>query len=341
MEYIEDFCNLDNPDELLNNLLLGNGFSMMFSNRYDYQSLLDQCDNLLYEDRELFKKLGTSNFETCLNKIMDTITVNNLYGIKDNHIKNYERIRNSLIETIRKVHIEREEIDFVDEYLATSLFRKARNIFTTNYDLLSYWTMLSVNEHVDNSEDKYGDSFFYDYKDYRKVSDLYFSESFSQNTGKKIYYLHGALHLYEDDGVVKKLSKVTKKLLEELETNLTLGFLPLFVSEGNWVLKKKAIESNSYLRFCYDRLRQTKGSLTIFGHSLNEEMDKHIAEAINESKIEKVIYGIYDKGKTPNEVKFEQARIKKIFENKEVVFYKSSTIFDFCCEWAFGRPRES
>jgi hypothetical protein len=328
MERIEDFRNLENPDELLNNLLLGNGFSLMFSKRFGYQSLLDQCDNLLDEDRELFKKLETSNFETCLNKLMSAIIINNLYGIEDNHINSYERIKNSLIETIRKVHIEHEEIIWRDGFYAVSLFRKAKNIFTTNYDLISYWIFLSVNEGVTNQAERYGDSFN------RVGNDLCFSELFTNQTGKKIYYLHGALHLYEQDDV-KKISKPNhRRLLEEIEDNFVLGLLPLFVSEGNWVLKKKAIESNPYLRFCYNKLKQTKGALTIFGHSLNEDMDKHIADAINESEIDKIIYGIYGNDKTPSEIEFEQARIKKIFENKEVIFYKSDTIFDYCFGWS-------
>lgn len=331
------FSELGEPDKLLENLLLGNGFSIWFSDRFLYRSLLDQCDNLLSEDKELFGRLETSNFETTLNALNNAIIVNSLYGVSHNHKDSYERIKISLIEAVRKVHLERYEVNQTKLEIAKSLFNKSEYIFTTNYDLLSYWTMLLSNAEKKSQGEKYGDAFNYDYKENQRISnDLYFAEKFSKNTGKMIYYLHGGLHLYVNGRIKKLYSRSTDRLLNTLEENIDKGLPPLFVSEGDWALKKKTIEANTYLNFCYERLKHTAGNLTVFGHSLDEKTDLHMIQAINYSKVKKVIYGVYCPGKTESQLRLEEARIKHNLEEKEVIFYDASSLFDFTYDVGFG-----
>ncbi len=333
---IPDFSELEKPDELLENLLIGNGFSIWLSKKFEYKSLLNQCEGLLPQDMKLFEMLKTSNFETCLKILNDTIAVNSFYNIKDNHIRNYERIKISLIETVGEIHNDLSEISEYRKDAAKLLFRKAIKIFTTNYDLLPYRIILSLND--EQCKERFGDSFNLDTENI--ISGLYFSRNFEAKTFKTIHYLHGALHLYEEDGITKKITqKKSDNLLDALRKNMDKGFIPLFVSEGKWELKRKAIESSPYLKFCYDRLQAIKGSLTVFGHNLDRQTDRHIIDAINKSEVKKIVYGIY-KINGEDELESEMKRIKNAFKDKEVVFYKSESIFRFAIGWkGFGIPK--
>jgi hypothetical protein len=79
-----------------------------------------------------------------------------------------------------------------------------------------------------------------------------FSESGSCST----YYLHGALHLFEDDdGGTKKLA---------------------------------------YLRYCYNNLKETAGDIFIFGHSVSNN-DRHIYDAIFSSfELKRVFFCVHN-----------------------------------------------
>ncbi|MFD2117274.1 DUF4917 family protein [Paenibacillus yanchengensis] len=333
------FDELGEKEELLENLLIGNGFAIWFSENFSYKNLLDKCEGLEKEDNALFSSLKTSNFEMCLKTLSNSIIVNEIYGVQDNHQNSYDRIKNSLIETVRAVHIESSQIGTLYKEASQSIFQKSQNIFTTNYDLLTYWTVLSVNNL--ERDNQFGDCFYYDYEDGQKMSELYFSETFATKKKRKIYYLHGALHLYEEDGVVKKLSASGDMLLDKMESNIKNGLPPLFVSEGDWELKKKAIDSNPYLQHCYVRLIKTQGTLTIFGHSLDQHSDQHIVRAIKKSEIAKIVYGVYSNGRSDADINYKKARINKIFEGKEVVFFNSDSFFEVEHDPWFGIIRRS
>ncbi|NGP62691.1 DUF4917 family protein [Paenibacillus thiaminolyticus] len=172
---------------------------------------------------------------------------------------------------------------------------------------------------------------------------MYTSHShFQREVKKKIYYLHGALHLYEEHGSIKKLSSSKSNvLLEHMVNNMGQGLMPIFVSEGNWELKKKAIESNPYLKFCYDKLRSTEGDLTIFGHSLNKDTDYHIIDAIKKNKyISNIAYGIFTSGKEDLEIEHEKTSVNLAFQGKKSIhFFDSSSIFYYVSNWkGFGKP---
>ncbi|CDQ41548.1 MULTISPECIES: DUF4917 family protein [Virgibacillus] len=97
--------------------------------------------------------------------------------------------------------------------------------------------------------------------------------------------------------------------------------IPLYVSEGNWEDKSDQIESNKYLRFCYKSLRKIDGHLTIFGHSLDESADKHIVDAINESNVEVIAFGIHDLERKES----ISETIRNYFKDNEVYFFNSRT----------------
>lgn len=329
---LKRFKELESPEKLLDNILIGNGFSIWFSERFKYHTLLEECTDLEQADKALFDRLQTSNFEACLNALNSARTVNDLYGILDSHGTSYDRVKKSLIEVIRKVHIDHAEVDGHKFEIAKSLFKKSTNVFTTNYDLLLYWTILKINDRF-NYNKQFGDLFF----NSDKISGLHFSEEFKEKKDKWIYYLHGALHIYTENGLVKKMSaSQSRNLLSALENNIDQGSPPLFVSEGDWRLKQKQIDLNPYLRFSLNCLKKLKGPLTIFGHGLTQEADKHIINTICDSGVDKIIYGMYCNDKDSRDIDLEIARIRKDFRNKEVEFFDSNTLFEYTYDPGFG-----
>ncbi|MBY6088223.1 DUF4917 family protein [Priestia flexa] len=126
---------------LLDNLLFGNGFSIHFNQKFRYNNLYEQCkDSFEAEDQQMFEKFGTQNFETILRALHTTMLTNRIFNIQDENIDaSYNRIKQSLINAVREVHPQFEELHPQKGHqlrLAFNIFKKS--IFTTNYDLLPY-----------------------------------------------------------------------------------------------------------------------------------------------------------------------------------------------------------
>lgn len=300
-----------NQQRILNNLLLGNGFSINFSSKFQYSSLKDECEPYFSEEeKKLFDKLNTTNFESIMYGLYYCDQINEIYNISNPKIKeSYEKLKHVLIQGVRKVHISYDEyqLTFFKQDFGKDLFGIIKhNIFTTNYDLLPYWIIMDM-----NSSD-IGDLFS------REQDFLYFNEGNARRV--KLLYLHGALHLYMEDGYVKKIHRQGDRSLLDLVTDLIQsGTFPLFLSEGIWSEKLKKIRGNVYLRYCYQQLLNASGGLTIFGHDLSEHGDWHIIDAINQSNLNPIAYGIYlDAYQHEREVNEKIARINKLFINKEV-----------------------
>ena len=92
----------------------------------------------------------------------------------------------------------------------------------------------------------------------------------------------------------------------------------LYVAEGNSDDKYKAIQSNFYLDHCYDSLNNLTGYLTIYGQDLGNS-DNHLIDAVKQSKVKKIAYGIYDVAHS-GEIK---ERIIQSIPEKEIVFFDS------------------
>ena len=178
-------------------LLLGNGFSIGISERFKYESLLGQVDQ--YEipmypmARDLFRddKVNTHNFEEVLRVIYHASLVNfyNQEAIE----QLYFNVQKSLIEAVSQSHVSYSDVPI--ETIAEEL-KEFRSIFTTNYDLIPYWSLM-------------GALSFRGFCDYFWSSACEFDLSDTQIRGRKrpIYYLHGAIHLKTDpDGVVYKVT---------------------------------------------------------------------------------------------------------------------------------------
>lgn len=296
-----------------NHLLLGNGFSIGISNKFNYRELIE-----VFGDgnigrygctKKIFKRLDTTNFEDVLKAIYHALVVS--IDNKDALNTLYDDVKFALIEAVQRVHPEYDEIP--KELIAHEIV-KYKKIFTTNYDLILYWTILS------GFTDKFIDFFWGgDYQFNYKDTDIYQNKI-------PVYYLHGAVHLKTNlFGSAYKTSVALSKI-EDFYRNIKLKEFPLFITEGISALKKRNIFENDYLRFCYNSLEKTTGNLTIFGHSLNEDYDLHIIEAIKNSSINKIAISVYTNQKNTSKDSFI-AKIRENFDGsgKDLYFYESAT----------------
>lgn len=294
-------------------LLLGNGFSIGISKNFDYLELIQVFNNTTIGrygcTREIFRKLETSNFEDVLKAIYHALIVS---IDNENALKTlYSDVKSALITAVQAIHpyYEKVPIKSISEELV-----KYKSVFTTNYDLILYWVILS--ELKERSFD-----FF------RGTNTPFVQNNTEVFYGKlPIYYLHGAIHLKKNTlGHVFKTS-VNLRRVEDFYEYIEFGEFPLFITEGHSSLKIRNIDENNYLRFCFGKFGDLCGTLNIYGHSLNEEYDGHIIEAIKGSKLDAVLISIYSKY---SQVKknYHISRMEKSFEgsNKKLFFYESDS----------------
>ncbi|WP_370857111.1 DUF4917 family protein [Megasphaera sp.] len=131
-------------DELKNaTLILGNGSSISYSSKFAYSSLYDEAA-FTDEEKRLFDKFKTNNFEYILRKLFQAGEVNKVLeldrGKKVNSV--YEDIRLKLIETIRRIHPVMSDIDPATVHgMVFESMMGYRYIIDLNYDFILYWIL--------------------------------------------------------------------------------------------------------------------------------------------------------------------------------------------------------
>jgi hypothetical protein len=268
-------------------LLLGNGSSRAIWADFGYSSLYEQAQTeiehpLQPEDEALFSSLETTNFEAVLSALRTAEIVCRSIGLGTDAIRmRHDSIRVALMEAIQRIHIPWDSIP--DPVLAQvrGVLSRYSYVFTTNYDLLAYWAIMS-------EEDPWP------FKDYfwNACSDggswMCFDVSNTEAAlgSTKLLYLHGALHLVELPwGETAKLTAGDANLLEQFavpDPDEDYPIVPLVITEGSSEDKMAAIRRSDYLSFAYERLSHVPGPLTIFGHSLSDE-DRHLVDAVTKA----------------------------------------------------------
>jgi len=313
-------------------LLLGNGFSLNFTDRFDYKSLfkkfLAKCNP---KHRHIFKSFETTNFEFILEKLSYARDVNKIFGIKTSKIEDaIERLKDGLIKTIQTIHPRAGDIDKERlKRIATQLDR-FNDIFTLNYDLFLYHIiMVLLDMHkADENVRPYSDYFW----DRHSIQFLKFVDHQDYPQHKLLYYLHGALFLFQESfDDIFKLRKAddSPELVELIRKVIQEGRIPLFVSEGEHEQKMETITQSYYLRFALQKLQESEKSLVIFGTSFSNP-DRHIVNAINHNRNKRnLAVSIHVGAKSKEDVKSKIDRIKKKFPRHTVKFFKSETLFKF------------
>jgi len=313
-------------------LLLGNGFSLNITGHFNYDSLFQVfLRNCSPAECNTFKKFGTSSFEFILEKLLNTKDVNRILKIEArNQIDNaIERLKTGLVTAIQANHPRSDMIDWEQLKRVANQLSTFNDIFTLNYDLFLYHIILVLKDkyEVDQSVRPYNDYFWGDHSAQFKVFMDY--QNYSQY--RHLYYLHGALFLFQEPPDTLKLIRAdySKELIKLIGDAIEEGRMPLFVSEGKSKEKVKAINRSAYLTFTRENLEKAERSLVIFGTSLSNQ-DRHIVKAINYNRNKRdLAVSIHIGTKSSDDIEREINRIKKSFSLHKVQFFNSETLFDF------------
>jgi Domain of unknown function (DUF4917) len=312
-------------------LLLGNGFSIsLFRDRFSYVSLLEKADfTALPESRKAFDLLGTTDFEVVIHALRQAIALFPLYSAdsdaRSRMEQHAESLKELLVQAIAGRHPERPSDVTEAQYLACRQFlahfagesRNLKsnrgkdlrgNIYTLNYDLLLYWTLLH-DQVIDwnpaqplASVMKFTEALQHD-DGFRAPDDdpeaAYVTWDGEETHHQCIFFLHGGLHLYDYGHELQK--KCWERsggipLVDQIRASLNEGRFPLFVSEGSSEGKFERIRHSAYLhkglRSFAEICRTVGASLFIFGHSLASN-DTHILKQIEKGKIGQIYISLY------------------------------------------------
>lgn len=258
-------------------ILIGNGASRAVWEPFQYPSLYDKATSediehpLSDADKSVFDALGTRNFESVLAALSTAEIVANALGQDTSVImERYESVQTALVEAVDAVHVRWERIPREVLTKIALTLREYRFVYSTNYDLLVYWSIMSVEAEG--------------FKDYFWGVEQAFDPTNTEIWDKEatnVLYLHGALHLYHLPWgkTLKRRREPFVNLLDLFKIPHEEGAIPLFVSEGTSEDKLASIYRSDYLAFAHQQFRQHYGPLVVFGHSLGGS-DKHLVDAI-------------------------------------------------------------
>lgn len=312
-------------------LLLGNGFSIGLSPQFNYRSLFA---NFLQRTNEpfttLFSRFNTTNFEEILSYLENSVIVNQVLGLPiDEVIAAIEMLKNGLIESINEIHPVANDIDWgrLDEI--TVALDQFGDIYTTNYDLYLYHIIMKSNDRwqADNTIRPYQDYYWGTWNDDFKM----FMGYQGYQRYKHVYYLHGALSLFENSIYnlkIKKRRLDNTELIALISDQILANNFPLFVTEGTHQNKLSSIYRSHYLNFCLESLATDNNDLVVFGNSLSE-FDSHLVDTIKRTR-RRLIFAIYPDGRNEPNLQLQIADIRNKFQNiqpNELVFVDARSIF--------------
>lgn len=293
-------------------LLLGNGFSIAADPHFRYDSLFDRAfGDQQSRLRSVFDRIGTTDFEQVNGALEEARAVASCYEGTEAALAAMDEDRASLgrllIDVVSAIHPASAADLTPDQYLASAEFLGhfrlpgfRGNIFTTNYDLLLYWTTLEHWRALGT-----GDGF--------AGQNLLWSEANALT--QSVFHLHGALHIFEGDaGRIFKVRRGENNLLVDLRGMIGDGQLPLFVSEGTTEQKSERIAANLYLTHCLERFALTCRSddvLFVYGHSLSEA-DAHIVNCIPAGAMTTIYLGAFDIAAAREDLAALEARWREI-----------------------------
>jgi len=292
-------------------LLLGNGASIAVTDTFGYPSLFQSAE-LDEVARGVFRAFGSTDFEYVLGRLHTAMLVNQALDEDCLRITDlYQTIRQALIQSLADVHI-RGAIYNPHEALSTEI-PSYHHIYSSNYDLLLYWAML---HHRCQRN--------------RAVVDMFIGEQLTFDPYRQwdgdstvLHYLHGAIHLYLDqDGVCRKRNADRTPIMNQLRDGRSVHF----VSEGTWQAKKARIDASPYLSHCYSQLVSDSNDLVIFGHSLDEETDRHILNAIIKHTERRIAVSVYTHGREAHDLQAQMnATIAKLrgIPAEQILFFDS------------------
>lgn len=285
-------------------LLLGNGFSIACRPQiFTYGRLYEQADfaKISSTAKLAFQALRTQDFERVIKSLRDAAHILEAYRGPASLVKQFrgdaDGLRELLVQTIAASHPAWPG-DIADEEYATCrrFLSHFDTLYTFNYDLLLYWAKLHT---ADGERPDSDDGFRTSEDDFDAAYVLWEP---SQSHGQNMWFLHGALHVFDSGTEIQKYtwSRTNIRLIDQIRDALSRDYFPIFVSEGTSAEKYERIRHNDYLAKAYRNFASIQGALFIFGHSLAEN-DEHYLKCIRKGKISHVFVGLYgDTSSEPN-----------------------------------------
>lgn len=319
---IYEFNELVTDQELGNaTLILGNGASMAVSSSFSYTNLFGKAcnDSILNQtSKNLFETLQTTDFELVMNKLRQAYIINEVLQLDTDNVAlhTYDNIRQSLIKTIKEIHVQYADAIFQIDNIRKFL-EKFKTVISLNDDLLIYWAIMASNDrkpykmkdcftnHIDGNL-----GFEYDIE---KLREPY-------NGGPDptlVFYPHGNLILAsnENNDELKIRINNNTNLFDAIGEKWKQKYVPLFVSEGSSEQKLKAIRRSTYLNFVYENvLSHLEPTVIIYGWKLAEQEQHLIKKIFSNNKISNVYISMY-LGSNPEPID-EQKRIASMLKRE-------------------------
>lgn len=281
---------------LKRHVLLGNGFSRALRNDiFSYDALFDRADfNALSPcARRAFDVLATTDFEVVMRALRAAAALVEVYEQTNPDLASRLRadangLREVLVRTIANNHPSRPRDVPSDAYRRCRTFLgNFSSIYTLNYDLLLYWTLMQEElEPLLKADDGF-----------RTPDDGpqdYVTWEVEKTDQQSVFYLHGALHIFDAEAEIKKYTWVNTgiPLIDQTRDALNNGLYPLFVAEGESRQKLARIKHNEFLSRSYRSFAKIAGSLYVYGHSMAPN-DEHIIRLIEKNKVSQLHVALY------------------------------------------------
>lgn len=298
-------------------LLLGNGFSIACRPKiFTYGSLFEQADfSGAPRLPAVFDAVGTTDFEHVIKMLEDASRVVPVYSSEATEAAaqmaaDAEALKDILIQTVANNHpnipneINDEQFWACRRFLAHFLGEgnKDGKVYTLNYDLLLYWTLMHEDMGFDDPINLAANDGFGRDEDTEPEYVNWMGESSAH--GQRVHYLHGALHLFDAGSELQKYTWVNtgKPLLEQAREAMSARKFPLFVAEGKSEQKLAKIKHSAYLHHSYksfsSQMAQKNDALFIFGHSLAPN-DQHVLKKVARGKVGQIYVGLYGDADSP------------------------------------------
>jgi len=289
--------------------------------------------------QKLFSIINTTNFETVMSQLDIFYKLASGF-IEDKELarkilKARDSLKKNLIDAISELHpahvfkipekSSRRCATFLKEYLDAD-----GHIFSTNYDLLLYWILMSNQDQIVNIIDGFGrERVENDGEEYSEpeFGDLEWGPN---QADQHVHYVHGALHIFDTGIAITKEIYKDNYLLTNIKKRIERKEYPVFVTAGDGKQKLAHILHNQYLDYCYKKLSTITGSLVVFGFGFGK-YDEHIIEAINKAAKQKkpnclwsVYIGIYSE-KDERYIKSIKSKFKckvNLFDSKTVSLWR-------------------
>lgn len=304
---MEDITEIEYHDALARtvgrrrHLLLGNGFSISARTQFRYDALRSAADQFEYA-KGIFDGHEGANFEELMASLLRGLEA--AYREDEDETtqlieERLDGLRRLLADTVTLVHpassfsMRREELQNCANFLAPYIGRATVPhgiVFTVNYDLLLYWTVVTFGARQPGRQLEFHDAF---------QGDVWLAERM-RNADLSIVFLHGGIHIFDDGGRIVRVryqhGPAPRNLITQIRERLSAEDLPVFVAEGSAERKLQHIQANPYLREAFRKFRfackDARDSLFTVGHSLSLQ-DSHLTDLIGRGTIGRVFVGAY------------------------------------------------